>query len=122
MDRGRAGLLLAGFITLFTGEVGVSIVVAQPRPVLVTLATDWKERRYEGGEERIETSVRSATMPASSQIMRPSPLRAAPHIPRACPKFFQPTLVKGDRRAALQPQVPRQAFFPPCCQQSFLQA
>lgn len=57
MHRGRAGLLLTGFITLFTGEVGVSIVVAQPRPVLVTLATDWMERRYEGGEERMETSV-----------------------------------------------------------------
>lgn len=57
MDRGRAGLLLTGFITLFAGKVSVSIVVAQPRPVLVTLATDWTERRYEGGEERMETSV-----------------------------------------------------------------
>lgn len=57
VDRGRAGLLLTGFITLFAGEVGVSIVVAQPRPVLVTLATDWKEKRYKGGEERMETSV-----------------------------------------------------------------
>lgn len=57
VDRGRAGLLLAGFVTLFAGEVGVSVVVAQTRPVLVTLATDWEERRYEGGEERMETSV-----------------------------------------------------------------
>lgn len=57
VDRGRAGLLLTGFITLFAGKVSVSIVVAQPRPVLVTLATDWMERRYEGGEERMETSV-----------------------------------------------------------------
>lgn len=57
VDRGRASLLLAGFITLFAGKMGVSIVVAQPRPVLVTLATDWKERRYKGREERTETSV-----------------------------------------------------------------
>lgn len=120
VDRGRAGLLLAGFVTLFAGEVGVSIVVAQTRPVLVTLATDWEERRYEGGEERMETSVWSTAMAASSQITLPSPLRAAPRTPCACPKFFQPTSVKGDRRAAPQPQVPRQASFPLCCQQPFL--
>jgi len=57
VDRGRESLLLTGFIALFAGEVGVSIVVAQPRPVLVTLATDWEESKYEGGEERMETSA-----------------------------------------------------------------
>lgn len=122
VDRGRAGLLLTGFITLFAGEVGVSIVVAQTRPVLVTLATDWEERRYEGGEERTETSGQSATMAESSQITLPSPLRAAPHTPCACPEFFQLTSVKSDGRAAPQPQVPRRASFPLCCQQPFLWA
>lgn len=64
VDRRRAGLLLPGFITLFTSKMSVSIVVAQPRPVLVTLAADCEEREQEGGEERMETSGQPETMTA----------------------------------------------------------
>lgn len=106
VDRGRAGLLLAGFITLFAGKVSVGIVVAQPGPVLVTLATYWEERKYEGGEERMETSEQPATMTASFKIALPSPLAVAPQTPYSCLKCYRWVSVKGDRCQPCSPTAP----------------